>query len=111
MDKTGRLDILVHCAGIAPSSIWTIEGSSVSEWRRTIDANLTSTFLVCRAAIPLLKENGWGSIVTICSQTAREPMGFAAHYATSKAGIPSFTKSIALEVAAAGIRVGPWTFD
>jgi len=108
VDELGRLDILVNCAGIALSAgrPRSAKLTVLEDWNRVVAVNLTGTFLVCRAAIPHLRRNGWGRIVTIGSQTARVATASAsAHYAASKAGVIAFTRVLALELAPLGITV------
>lgn len=107
-DQLGRLDIVVNSAGVsAPSDRpRATETMTLADWQRVIDVNLTGAFLVCRAAIPRLKRNGWGRIVTIGSQTARLPSREAGSaYSSSKAGVRMFTQVLALELAPFGITV------
>lgn len=106
--KGERLDIVVNSAGIAPTAgqLCTTEEMSLSDWQTVIDVNLTGTFLTCRAAIPLLKRNGWGRIVTMSSQTARLASAYVgAHYSASKLGIVALTRVLALELAESNITV------
>src|SRR6202042_1392768 len=59
--KFGRIDILVTAAGITGPDV-PIEHYSLSDWRRTLDVNLTSTFLCCKAAVPLMRARNAGRI-------------------------------------------------
>lgn len=98
----GRLDILVNNAGISPrinGQKGTIEHTPLAIWEDTLRTNLTGTFLVTRAAIPLLKANGAGRIVNMSSQAGRMFTGFGSgHYSASKAGIIGFTRVLAGEL-------------
>lgn len=108
VEELGRLDILVHCAGVplGAGRSRTAKLMVLEDWDRLIRINLTGSFLVCRAAVPHLKRNGWGRIVTIGSQTARIPTATtSALYAASKAGVIGFTRALALELAPLGITV------
>jgi NAD(P)-dependent dehydrogenase (short-subunit alcohol dehydrogenase family) len=105
---SGRLDIVAHCSEVTPpvGLSHSTEGMSLEEWNRVIDANLTSTFLVCREAISYLERNVGGRIITMSSDTARAVSAIAgSHYVSSKAGVAMFTKVLALELAESGIRV------
>jgi NAD(P)-dependent dehydrogenase (short-subunit alcohol dehydrogenase family) len=73
-------------------------------WQRVVDISLTSTFLVARAVLPLMRAAGGGSVVTMSSGLARKGYPHGAPYAAAKAGVEALTKTIALEHAADGIR-------
>lgn len=111
VDKLGRLDIVVNLAGInlnnGPSGFaWDTEHTPLDEWNLVISINLTGTFLVSREAIPYLKKNGWGRIITTSSQTGRLVSTRAgAHYASSKGGIGALTRVMAAELGPYGITV------
>lgn len=95
----GRLDILINNAGISPShggSFQLIEEVDLDEWARVIGVNLTGTFLMCRAALPIMKRNAWGRIVNFSSQGGRMRSQLSgAHYAATKAGVIGFTRILA----------------
>ena len=99
--RFGRVDILVNNAGIAPGA--TIAETHLDIWRKTIDTNLTGTFLCCRAALPLMKAGG--SIVNNLSVVAEMVFPKMGAYAASKHGAMGFTKVLRLEVKDRGIRV------
>jgi 3-oxoacyl-[acyl-carrier protein] reductase len=105
----GRLDVLVNNAGIAPrvnGKKALVEDTPLELWSRTLDTNLTGTFLVTRAAIPLMKKNRWGRIVNISSRAGRTRSTLAsAYYAASKAGVLGFARILADEVGRDGITV------
>lgn len=99
------IDVLVANAGHLVQRA-QIEAMSTDLWRQIIDVNLTSTFLTCRAALPSLIRSGAGRIVTMSSLAAHNGGGDGAvAYATAKAGVIGFTKGLAKEVAAKGVRV------
>ena len=88
----GALDIVVNAAGlIVPDEPLTVQDDV---WQRTLDVNLTGTMKVCRAALPLLKERG-GAIVNVASVAAFNSSPEGASYAASKAGVVSYTRSLA----------------
>ncbi len=101
----GPLQILVNNAGVWPTAY--VKDMSEEEWNSTLAINLTGTFLTCREAVRRWLAAGTkGSIVNITSQAAfHGSTSGHAHYAASKAGVVSFTVSLAREVAAQGIRV------
>lgn len=102
---TGRLDILVNNAG------GLVKRSKVAEmsealWDEVMAINVKSTFLCCRAALPLMRGRGWGRIINLSSLAAHDGGGIgAAHYAASKGAIKTFTSGLAKEVASEGITV------
>jgi 3-oxoacyl-[acyl-carrier protein] reductase len=103
MDRWGRLDILVCNAGIWKGA--PIERMSEAEWDEMIDVNLKGTYLACRYAVPHMIAAGGGTIVNISSTAGQRGEAGHAHYAASKGGMIAWTKSLAAELAAHGIRV------
>jgi meso-butanediol dehydrogenase / (S,S)-butanediol dehydrogenase / diacetyl reductase len=101
IDSTfGRLDILVNNAGYG--RFQSIEETSFADWRAILAVNLDSVFLGTKYSLPLLARSGKGSIVNVSSiRGLVAGMGTGA-YCASKAGVRLFTKSTALECAAAG---------
>jgi len=77
----------------------------LEEWRKVMDVNVTSMFLVCRALGPRMQERGGGAIVNISSGTPFRGVPFLLHYVTSKGAIVAFTRALAKELGPAGIRV------
>ncbi len=112
VEKFGRLDILINNAGInirRPPQVMTLD-----EWRRVMDVNLTSAFLLSQCAYPTMKAAGGGKIINIGSMTSIFGASFAPAYAASKGGIVQLTKSLALAWAADKIQVNailPGWFD
>jgi 3-oxoacyl-[acyl-carrier protein] reductase len=105
--RCGRLDVLVNCAGIlglVDNRPPLVEATPLDVWQRVIGVNLTGPFLMCRAAVPLLRESGGGRIVNIASRAARVRSGDPA-YAASKGGLLTFSRYLAGEVAKHGITV------
>ncbi|MBI1807774.1 MAG: 3-oxoacyl-ACP reductase FabG [Ignavibacteria bacterium] len=103
LKRLGRIDILVNCAGI-----WEyggLENLAVGDWRKTIDINLTGTFNMCRAVLPIMKKQKYGRIINVSSTAGQRGEPYHSHYAASKGGIIAFTKSIALELIKSGIWV------
>lgn len=104
-----RIDILVNCAGVAAMPARTHE-LSIADWHRVIAINLTGTFLVSRAALPLMLGHE-GSIVNLASVLGAGGgyyPGFPStglHYAATKAAIVGLTRQLAAEYAADDIRV------
>ena len=102
LERHGRLDILANVAGIGISRL--IGDLAPDEWRRVIDVNLTGTFLLSQAALPALLETR-GSIVNMGSVAGLRATPYNAAYCASKGGVIMLTKSMALELAKAGVRV------
>jgi 3-oxoacyl-[acyl-carrier protein] reductase len=102
-----RLDILINAVGgsSSPGNAATrIEEMDLQHWQSLLALNLTSTFLCCRAAVPLMKKNRYGRIVnfsSIASHGRRDKVSTA--YAASKAGVEGFTRKLAHEIAPFGI--------
>ena len=101
--KLGGLDILVNNAGI------TLDNLSIrlteENWKKVIDINLTSTFLMCKHAIKKMLKNKYGKIINITSIVGHTGNLGQANYAASKAGIIGFSKSLAIEYAKKNINV------
>lgn len=74
------------------------------EWRRVVDASLTSAFLLTQALLPSMIRAGGGAVVMMSSGWGRKGYPLGAHYAAAKAGVEALTKSIALEYADRGVR-------
>jgi NAD(P)-dependent dehydrogenase (short-subunit alcohol dehydrogenase family) len=137
VERFGKIDILVTAAGISHSGYVSgktevdtammteaasrfgqpgagILGLEPDGWKKVLDVNLTGTMLAVRACVPNMIENGKGSIITIASIAAKRPEAGPYAYAVSKAGVWMFTKSLAQDLAKAGVRVnaiGPGFVD
>ena len=100
--RFGRLDIVVNNAA-AEARSGRICDLPIEAWRNTLDVNLTGAYLVCRAAIPHLRESR-GVILNIASQLGHVTARGHAAYSASKAGLLSLTRTLALDHADEGIR-------
>lgn len=98
--RFGRIDVLVNNAGIWKGA--PIEEITDGEWGEMIGVNLTGTFHVIRAAVPHMKKTG-GRIINIASTAGQRGESGHAHYAATKGAVISLTKSLAVELASAGI--------
>jgi 3-oxoacyl-[acyl-carrier protein] reductase len=95
--RFGQLDVLVANAGIWQGA--PVEEMSDELWDRVLDANLRGTWTCCRAAVPIMKSCGRGSIVIVSSTAGQRGEAGYSNYAASKGGQISFAKSLAMELA------------
>ena len=100
----GRLDILVNNAGVG-QQVGPIVEMSDQEWDRVMSVTLTGAFYCCRAAGGVMEDQESGCIVNISSINGQSPAALVAAYNVAKAGIISLTETLALELAAYGVRV------
>ncbi len=103
LDRFGRIDAVVHCAGYAP--VKSIAEMTQDDWKATIDTNLSAAFYLTKAAWPAFERQRGGAIVNISSLASRDPFGGFAAYGAAKAGINLFGLSAAREGQAIGVRV------
>jgi len=99
----GPIQILVNCAGITRDA--TFRKMTLEQWRSVLATNLDSVFNVTRHVIDGMVERGWGRIINISSVNAVRGQFGQTNYASAKAGILGFTKSLAQEVVRKGITV------
>jgi NAD(P)-dependent dehydrogenase (short-subunit alcohol dehydrogenase family) len=100
----GRLDVLFNNAGIDPLRARSVVETAEADWDRVMDVNVRSAYVFTRAAIPLMREGGGGSIVNTASIAGLRPGADEAAYSVSKAAMVSLTQSTALDFAAVRIR-------
>ena len=102
-NKLGGLDILINNAGITLDNL----GIRLTEenWKKVLDVNLTSTFLMCKFAIKKMIKNKSGKIINITSIVGHTGNFGQSNYSASKAGIIAFSKSLALEYAKKNINI------
>ncbi|MGH7834219.1 MAG: SDR family NAD(P)-dependent oxidoreductase [Candidatus Binatia bacterium] len=98
-----RIDYLVCCAAIFPMRPFL--ELSLDEWRRTLQINLTGSFLSCRAALRFMRPQGFARIVLFSSMLARTGAICGAHYSAAKGGVLGLARTLAVEAAQYGIRV------
>lgn len=102
VDRHGRIDILVNCAGLSrDASIGTMTNA---QWHEVMDVCLTAPFYVTRAVAPGMAARGYGRIVNISSR-ARDGDINKCNYAAAKAGLVGFTAALALELGKSGVTV------
>ncbi len=104
----GKLDILVHSAGIAGKNA-PLDEYDLDEWRRVIDIDLNGAFYVNRAVLPGMKARNYGRIVNIASIAGKEGNPNASAYAAAKAGVIGMTKAVGKEVAKYDIAINAIT--
>jgi NAD(P)-dependent dehydrogenase (short-subunit alcohol dehydrogenase family) len=106
LERCGTIDVLVNNAGLYASlAMRPFTDIPLEEWRRVMDVNVASMFLTCRAVVPVMREQGGGAIVNISSGTPFRGVPFLLHYVTSKGAIVAFTRALAREAGATGVRV------
>jgi NAD(P)-dependent dehydrogenase (short-subunit alcohol dehydrogenase family) len=110
----GRIQILINNAGINIRK--QVTEFTLDEWRRVLDTNLTSVFLMCRSFVPHMKGTGYGRIINMTSIMSWISMPGRSAYSASKAGLLGMTRTLALELApdgitANGISPGPFATE
>jgi NAD(P)-dependent dehydrogenase (short-subunit alcohol dehydrogenase family) len=107
-----RLDVLVNTVGGFAGG--DLASTSLAEWRRMLDLNLTTAVIGCRGVLPAMTGARYGRIVNISSRAVAPPMGGFIAYTVGKAAIVTLTQALAQEVKAHGITVNavmPSTMD
>ena len=99
----GCIDLLINNAGI--QHVAPVDEFPVDKWYAILAINLSSCFHTVRLALPAMKRKGFGRIVNIASAHALVASPYKSAYVTAKHGVAGFTKTVALEVAEAGITV------
>ena len=103
LEEFGAIDILVNNAGI--QFVAPIDEFPVDKWNAIIAINLTASFHTIRLALPAMKAKKWGRIINIASAHALVASPFKSAYVAAKHGVAGLTKTVALEVAEAGITM------
>jgi 3-oxoacyl-[acyl-carrier protein] reductase len=111
VERWGRLDIVVNNAGMVSVSdpelpSGNVDGMSLAAWHSSFRRNLDSAFLVSRASLPLMVEQGWGRIVMMASVTGPVmAMRADVAYGAAKAAMVGLTRALAVDVADRGVTV------
>jgi 3-oxoacyl-[acyl-carrier protein] reductase len=111
LDRWGRLDVVVNNAGMISAAVpvfesGTVESMDLLTWQAALARNLTSAFLVTKAALPAMISRGWGRIIMVASVTGPVMAIRAdAGYAAAKAGMVGLARAAAVDTASHGITV------
>jgi NAD(P)-dependent dehydrogenase (short-subunit alcohol dehydrogenase family) len=111
-EELGRIDFLVNNAGVRHQA--SVVDHDIGTWRRTVDVNLTGTFICSRAAVKAMLRHGGGKILNIASIAGVLAMSNRVAYAASKAGIIGLTRAMAVELGPQGIycnAIAPGIFE
>ncbi|UCC54324.1 MAG: SDR family oxidoreductase [Anaerolineaceae bacterium] len=100
LEKWGRIDTLVASAGIYTGT--PLAEVPLQQWQRTIDINLTGTFLTNQAIAPIIMKQRRGSIINLSSMAGKTSWPASAEYSSSKSGVIGLTRSVAMELAPYG---------
>ncbi len=103
MEKFGKIDVLVNNAGVGTTG--EIEATSMEDFDRTMNINLRSYYEACRIVVPIMKKQGFGSIINTASIGGLKGLANTTAYCASKGAVRLLTKSMAAELASCGIRV------
>jgi len=101
--KWNALHVLVNNAVHWPAGFHTIDALTLDAWRAPVHANIDGTFALIQACLPLLKASPWGRIVTVSTGLAVDGFPGSAAYATGKAALHGFHRTLAKELGPAGI--------
>ena len=109
--RHGRLDIVVHTAGVgyswaerSPDTMNAVDATTLAKWREVIAINLDAGYLVARAAVTQMRAQGGGSIVNVASISGLLGLPVAHAYTAAKAGLINLTRSLCVAYAGDGIR-------
>ncbi|MCH4905615.1 SDR family oxidoreductase [Cylindrospermopsis raciborskii CHAB3438] len=102
-DEFGDIDILVNNAGMGYTG--NLSDTSLEDWRRVIDLNLTSVFQCTMGILPRMRQRGKGTIINIASIAAKQAFAGWGVYCVSKAGLLALSQTLAQEERVHGIRV------
>jgi 3-oxoacyl-[acyl-carrier protein] reductase len=102
-EQLGVIDILVTNAGGPPPG--TFASTDIDNYQQAFDMNCKAMIELCRAAIPSMRERGWGRVCAITSVGVKQPIDFLIASSVARAGLTSFLKITAREIAADGVTV------
>ncbi len=102
--ELGRVDILVTAAGVA--SFGPVAATKPADWDAMLTVNLRAVMVQCRAVLPVMLHQRRGTILNVASVAAQRPIAGAAAYSATKAGVVAWSRVLAEELRAEGVRVG-----
>ena len=103
VSRFGGVDIVINNAGVGVFK--PVAETSMDDWHRVLDTNLSGVFYCCHAALPLLRARGGGWIINVSSLASKNPFINGAAYCASKAALNAFSEALMQEVRYDGIRV------
>ncbi len=101
--REGRIDVLVNAAGV--QTYGDLASTDAALWDRTLDVNLRACFVTARAVFPAMRRAGGGAIVHVSSVQGHASQRGVLAYATAKGAVHAMTRALAVDWAAAGVRV------
>lgn len=101
----GRVDVLVHCAGIVGLSAANAVEFPVEEFRRVLEINLCGSFIATRAVLPYMLQQGYGRVLLMASMAGKDGNPGMAGYVASKAGLLGLVKALGKEYAQKGVTI------
>lgn len=111
LDAYGRIDMLIHAAGVgysweakSPGSMADVVNAPPEKWREVMRINLDAYYLMCKAVIPVMQKQGAGSIVGVASISGFQGLPAAHAYTAAKAGVINLTRSLAVTYAGDNLR-------
>ena len=104
VEAFGRIDILVTAAGVA--SFGAVAEATTRDWDAMLAVNLRAVMTCCRAVLPPMLARRCGTIINVASIAANRPIPGAAAYTATKAGVVGWSRVLAEELRAGGVRVG-----
>lgn len=113
VDRFSQIDVVINNVGM-PQELHEIENTDEKLWDKVHDVNLKSVFITCKAIVPVMKNQGSGSIINMSTVNSLRPHGLHCAVSSAKSSVIALTKALAMELAPYNIRVNcisPWTID
>lgn len=104
IERDGRIDILVNCAGTLGAYV-PFDQVSAAEWRRVIEVNLAGVMEVCSQVVPHMRAAGRGRVVNMGSLAAKQGLANLTAYSAASGGVVAFSKALAQELVPCGVLV------